>query len=175
MKKIIITTIVALGFLLNALSAQEFIVLENGQDQQINGMLVGFSAVLKETKKEADLYKITVTITNQGNDYLRIFESAPDVYIEKPEHAIAFFQFTNATGKALSATDARLFPHPLSVKVSYACKKCPPPTKKDEDPNEYYTKMAIVGTQFVGGATLNKVLNIRVPTGEEPKVRVMVY
>jgi len=153
---------------------QQFVDLENGTDVEINGLLVSVNFVKKDTKKGSDLYKLTATITNHGGDYMRIFDLAPELFVEKPENALAYFQFTNANGKALSATSGYFYPKPMYIKVPYKCKKCPP-IQKDEDPYEHYTKSIIIGTHFVSGATMSKSFNIRVPEGETPTVRVMVY
>jgi len=162
------------SILINPLFSQEFVELNSGEDVRINGLLVSFSAVLKESKKDSDLYRLTATVTNQGGDYIRVFDYSPDVFTEKPENALAYFQFTNATGKALSATNAYFYPKPMYIKIPYKCKKCPP-IKKDEDPYEHYVKSVIIGTQFVSGSTLTSIYNIRVAEGETPTVRVMIY
>lgn len=174
MKKLLFPFLILFCFSVNQGFSQNFVELTDGQDVELNGMLVSYNAVLKESKKESDLYRITTTITNKAGDFMRIFDVSPEVFIEKPENALAYFQFTNANGKALSATNAYFYPTPMYVKVSYKCKKCGP-LQKDEDPYEYFTKSAIVGTQFVAGSTLSKVSNVRVSEGEIPKVRVMVY
>lgn len=173
-KKIAPVLLLAFIVLSSPIFGQEFTELENGMDAQINGLLVSYSVVKKETKKGLDLYRLTATITNQGNDHLRIFDSSPEIFLEKPENAIAYFQFTNATGKALSATNAYFYPKPMYIKVPYKCPKCPP-IKKDEDPYEHLTKSVIIGTQFVSGSTQSNVFNIRVAEGDIPTVRVMVY
>lgn len=171
-----ITPVLFLAFIIlnSPIFGQEFADLENGMDTQINGLLVSYSVVKKETKKGLDLYRLTATITNQGNDYLRIFDASPEVFVEKPENALAYFQFTNATGKGLSATNGYFYPKPMYIKVPYKCPKCPP-IKKDEDPYEHFSKSVIIGIQFVSGSTQSKVFNIRVAEGEDPAVRVMIY
>ncbi|MDA3905328.1 MAG: hypothetical protein PF484_04555 [Bacteroidales bacterium] len=174
MKNIKLVLLLIFSILISPSFSQNFVDLKSGRDTEVNGILVSFNTVTKGTKRGNDLYRLTVTITNRGNDYMRIFNHSPEVFIKKPENAIAYFQITNATGKALSATNAYFYPKPMYIKVPYKCKKCPP-IKKDEDPYEHYTKSVIVGTQFVSGSTLNKVLNIRVPEGETPTVRVMIY
>lgn len=156
------------------LLGQNFVDLTEGKNTTINGILVGYSAVKKETKKGSDLYRITVTITNQGADYLRLFETAPDYFEENTANTLAYFQFTNANGKALSATSARFYPSPKYISVSYSCKKCTP-VAKDEDPDNHYTKSVLIGLQFPSGTTKSESYSIRVPEGEDPKVRVMVY
>lgn len=175
MKKINSLIACVVLFLINPIFGQEFVDLQNGEDAHINGLLVTYSSVKKETKKGSDLYKIILSITNHGNDYLRVFSQSTETFVEKAENALAYFQFTNANGKALSATSARMYPKPLRIKVPYKCKKCPPPTDKDEDPYNHFTKSVIIGTQFVSGSTLSKTYNIRVPEGEIPTIRAMIY
>ncbi len=174
MRRITRTLVFVFSLIVFTSYSQEFVELRSGEDVEVNGILVSYNAVLKDTKKESDLYRITTTITNRGGDYMRVFSSSPEVFIEKPENAIAYFQFTNANGKALSATSEYFYPKPMYIKVPYKCKKCPP-IAKDEDPYEHYTQTVIIGTQFVSGSTLSKVANVRVPEGEIPQVRVMVY
>lgn len=174
MKNLFIVIVFCFSILANPVFSQDFVDLRSGEDVEVNGILVSYNAVLKDTKKDSDLYRITTTITNRGGDYMRVFSSSPEIFIEKPENAIAYFQFTNANGKALSATSEYFYPKPMYIKVPYKCKKCPP-IAKDEDPYEHYTQSVIIGTQFVSGSTLSKVANVRVPEGEIPQVRVMVY
>lgn len=174
MKKNATCLLLFVSLFIGSTFGQEFIELSDSQEIEINGLLVGYTSVLKESKKDSDLYRITTTITNRGDNYIRIFESSPDVFTEKPDNALAYFQFTNATGKALSATSAYFYPKPMYIKVPYKCKKCPP-IAKDEDPYEHYVKSIIIGTQFVSGSTLTSQYNIRVDEGVIPKVRVMVY
>jgi len=174
MKTPALVTVFAIIILSSSLSAQGFVELKSGEDSQINGMIVSFNVVKKQTKKGNDLYKLTATVTNQENSNFRLFNKAQDVLIEETKNAIAYFQFTNATGKAMSSTGARFYPSPVYIKVPYECEKCPP-LKKDEDPNEYYSKSMVIGTEFATGSTISKMYNIRVPEGEEPTVRVMIY
>ncbi len=174
MKNFAYIFLIIFSFFANPLFSQSFVDLKDGKDIEINGILVGYNAVLKDSKKDSDLYRITTTITNRGGDYIRTFNVSPETFTEIPENAIAFFQFTNANGKALSATEAYLYPKPMYIKVPYKCKKCPP-IAKDEDPYEHYTKSVIIGTQFVSGSTLSKTYNIRVGEGEIPTIRVMIY
>ncbi len=174
MKKLTITLFILFTMLISTAFTQDFIELNNGQDSQINGLLVSYTVVKKGNKKGMDLYRLTATITNQGGDYMQIFSTSPEIYVQKAENSLAYFQFTNATGKGLSATSGRFYPKPMYIKVSYKYKKCPP-IAKDEDPYEHRTKSAIIGTKFAAGSTLSKVYNIRVAEGETPKVRVMIY
>jgi hypothetical protein len=166
--------LVIFAFMATNLKSQDFTQLENGKNIQVVGMLVGFTVVKKETKKGSDLYRLTATITNQSSDYLKIFETVPESFNDDPQNALAYFQFTNANGKALSATNARFYMNPKYIKVPYSCKKCPP-IKKDEDPYNHYTKSVIIGAEFLSGSTKSESYHIRVPEGEIPKVRVMVY
>lgn len=174
MKKLALVIGLIISLLGNTLFAQRFTQLKNGEDSLVNGMIVSYNVVKKQTKKGNDLYRLTATVTNQENNYFRLFSTAQDFLVEETKNAFAYFQFTNATGKALSNTSAYFYPSPVHIKVPYECEKCPP-LKKDEDPNEYYTKSVIIGTEFPVGSTLSKVYNIRVPEGEEPTVRVMIY
>jgi len=165
---------IIISILSNSLYSQGFIQLKKGEDSQVNGMIVSYNVVKKQTKKGNDLYRLTTTVTNQENNYFRLFSTAQDFIVEEKKNAFAYFQFTNATGKALSNTSAYFYPSAVHIKVPYECEKCPP-LKKDEDPNEYYTKSMIIGTEFAIGSTVSKVYNIRVPEGEDPMVRVMIY
>ncbi|MBC8320908.1 MAG: hypothetical protein H8E34_09320 [Bacteroidetes bacterium] len=174
MKIFTIVIVIIIGILFNPLFSQEFVDLKNGEDAHISGFLVSYSVVKKETKKDSDLYRLTATVTNQSAHYMRIFDVAPESFLEVPQNALAYFQFTNATGKALSATAAYFYPRPKYLKVSYKCKKCPP-IAKDEDPYEHFTESVIIGVEFNSGATISNAYHIRVPEGEEPTVRVMIY
>jgi hypothetical protein len=174
MKKLTFALFILFSMLTSTAFSQDFIELTDGQDSQINGLLVSYTVIKKGNKKGMDLYRLTATITNQGADYIQIFSTSPEIYIEKAENSLAYFQFTNATGKGLSATSGRFYPKPMYIKVPYKFKKCPP-IAKDEDPYEHRTKSALIGTKFAAGSTLSKVFNIRVPEGETPQVRVMIY
>jgi len=154
--------------------SQEFTELMDGEDAQIVGMLVSYNVVKRETKKGNDLYRLTATVTNQKSKHTHIFDVAMESFIEEPQNAIAYFQFTNANGKALSATSAHFYSKPLYITVPYKCKKCTP-VKEDEDPYNHYTKSVVIGSQFPIGSTISKVYHIRVPKGEVPTVRVMIY
>lgn len=169
-----LTFLIAIVILSNPVFNQGFVELKSGEDTEVNGMMVSFNIVKKQTKKESDLYKLTATVTNQNNNTFRLFSTAQDFLVEEKKNALAYFQFTNANGKAMSSTSARFYPSPVRIKVPYECEKCPP-LKKDEDPNEYYTKSVIIGTEFPIGSTISKVYNIRVPEGDEPTVRVIIY
>lgn len=175
MKKNTSILILLLSLFISPLFSQEFVDLIKEESIEVNELLASYTAVKKGTKKGSDLYKITISITNRGNDFLQIFNEAVPTFIKKPENAIAYFQFTNANGKAMSATSARFYPKPKYIKVPYKCKKCPPPTDKKADAYDHYTKSVIIGSQFVSGSSLSRTLNIRVPEGETPTVRVMIY
>ncbi len=156
------------------LVAQTFTQLEDGKDMQINGVLVSYSVVKKKTKKGEDLYHLTATITSQESNHRKLFNTARESLIEEPKNAIVYFQFTNATGKALSSTSAYFYPNKLYINVNYECDKCPP-IKEDEDPYIHNSKSVIIGTEFPQGSTSSDVFNIRVIEGDIPTVRVMVY
>ena len=174
MKIILSTFVLTTIFFYCTVFSQEFVELKNGEDAHINGMLVSYSVVKKETKKGSDLYRLTATVTNQNNNYTRLFDNAMESFNEVPENALAYFQFTNANGKAFSSTSARFYPKPMYINVPYKCKKCTP-VKEDEDPDNHYTKSVIIGSQLAAGSTLSDVYNIRVSEGEAPTVRVMIY
>ena len=158
----------------STLKSQSFTNLANGKDMEINGMLVSYSVVKKKTKKGEDLYHLTATITSQQSNHLKLFNTAQEFVTEKPKNAIAFFQFTNATGKALSSTEAYFYPNKIYINVDYECKKCPP-LEEDEDPYIHNSKSYIIGTEFPQGSTSSNVYNIRVLEGQTPTVRVMIY
>lgn len=174
MRNFIPIIILSIIILVSPVFGQEFTELKDGVDEQINGMLVSYSVVKKETKRGSDLYRLTATVTNQDNNYTRLFDVATESFNEEPQNALAYFQFTNANGKALSSTSARFYPKPLYISVPYKCKKCTP-VKEDEDPYNHYTESIIIGSQLAAGTTLSEVFNIRVPEGEIPTVRVMIY
>ncbi len=173
-KYIIVLVFISILLSVNPLKGQGFTELKDGEDMSINGMVVSYSVVKKQTKKGSDLYRLTATITSRDNDHLQIFNTAQDYIVNDTKNAIVFFQFTNATGKAFSDTKAYFYPNPIYINVNYKCPKCPP-LKKDEDPDNYNSKSVIIGTQFPSGSTLSNVYNIRVPEGDKPTVRVMVY
>ncbi len=173
MKNIYLLMLVVMLFSFQKVNSQDFVELKNGESAHIDGMMVSYTAVKKGNKKGSDKYLLTASITNQGADYIRIFNESTEQFIKEPHNALAYFQFTNANGKALSATSAHFYPDPKYIKVSYKCKKCPP-IKKDEDPYNHNSKSVIIGTQFYSGSTKSKSFHIRVPEGEVPKVRVLV-
>lgn len=174
MKNIVPALVIITILFVTPVFGQGFTELKNGEDAQINGMLVSYSIVKKETKKGSDLYRLTATVTNQNSKHTHIFDVAMESFIEEPQNAIAYFQFTNANGKALSATSGHFYPNPLYISVPYKCKKCTP-VKEDEDPYNHYTESVVIGSQFPVGSTISKVYHIRVPEGEVPTVRVMIY
>ncbi len=170
----IFITIITIFLFPNSLDAQTFTQLEDGKDMQIDGMLVSYSVVKKKSKKGEDLYHLTATITSQESNHRKLFNTARESLIEEPKNAIVFFQFTNATGKALSSTKAYFYPNKIYINVDYECDKCPP-IKEDEDPYIHNSKSYIIGTEFPQGSTSSSVYNIRVIEGDIPTVRVMVY
>lgn len=175
MKKRTSTLILLLSLFISPLFSQEFTDLNKEESVEVNQLMASFTTVKKGNKKGSDLYKITVSITNRGDDFQIIFDEAVPTFIKKPENAIAYFQFTNANGKGFSATKTHFYPKPKYIKVPYKCKKCPPPTDKKADKYDHYTKSVIIGSEFLSGSSLNRTLNIRVPEGEIPRVRVMIY
>jgi hypothetical protein len=170
----LLITFVLLIIFTTPITAQTFTQLEDGKDMQIDGVLVSYSVVKKKTKKGEDLYHLTATITSQESNHMKLFNTAKESMIEEPKNAIVYFQFTNATGKALSSTNAYFYPNKIHINVDYECDKCPP-IKEDEDPYIHNSKSYIIGTEFPQGSTSSSIYNIRVIEGETPTVRVMVY
>jgi len=168
------TLIIVIFLFTTSAVSQNFTQLEEGKDMQIDGMLVSYSVVKKKTKKGEDLYHLTATITSHQSNHLKLFNTAKESLIEEPKNAIAYFQFTNATGKALSSTNAYFYPNKIYINVNYECDKCPP-IKEDEDPYIHNSKSYIIGTEFPQGSTSSNVFNIRVAEGQIPTVRVMIY
>ncbi len=155
--------------------AQQFIRLTAGKNTQINNMSVSYIAALRKSRKGEDYYRITVSVTNNGADYLQLFPRAVKTYVKTGHSALAYFQFVNATGRGFSATSGKLYARPLTMVVPFKCKKCPPPPPNSKkDPYNHYVSTYIIGTQFRNGSTLSHSYNIRVPQGVVPVVRVMV-
>ncbi len=156
------------------LEAQQFVTLKAGKNTQINGFTASYIAALKKSKKGADYYRVTVSITNNSNDYMQLFTEASSTFEKTNHNALAYFQFVNATGRGLSATSGKLYARPLTMQVPYKCKKCPPPTDPKEDPYNHYINTYYIGTQFRNGFTISHSFDIRVKQGTIPVVRVMV-
>ncbi len=156
------------------LEAQQFVNLKAGKNTQINGISVSYIAARKKTKKGEDYYRITVSVTNRGADYMQLFSEASKTFSKTNHNALAYFQFVNATGRGLSATSGKLYARPLTMPVPYKCKKCPPPADSKEDPYNHYVSTYYIGMQFQSGATISHTYNTRVHEGVVPVVRVMI-
>ncbi len=156
------------------LEAQQFVILKAGKTTQINGISTSYIAALRKTKKGEDYYRITVSVTNTGNDFQQLFQVASTTYTKTDQNALAYFQFVNATGRGLSATTGKLYAGPLTIDVPYKCKKCPPPTDSHADKYNHYFATYVIGIQFLHGATITHAYDIRVHKGATPIVRAMI-
>jgi hypothetical protein len=161
-------------FILSTAHGQDFINLNPGETQEINGIAVSYVAAKKKTKKGEDLYRVTVSITNHGGDYIQVFPMAKRIFVKKDENALAYIQFTNATGRGMSATSGKLYSNPMVVQVPISCLKCPPPTNPKADKYTHTIKNYVVGTRFLSGSTISRAFNVRVSQGGFPNVRVMI-
>jgi len=153
---------------------QNFINLKAGETQEINGIAVSYIAAKKKTKKGQDLYRVTVTITNHGSDYLQMFPIAMKVFMKNDRNALAYFQFVNATGRGMSATTGKIHAKPLTIQVPIDCLKCPVPKDPKADKYKHTIKTYVIGTRFLSGSTFSRVFNIRVAEGSIPSVRAML-
>jgi hypothetical protein len=174
MKRFFLTFLLVSFFAGVHLEAQQFVTLKAGKNTQINGITTSYIAALKKSKKGADYYRITVSITNNSSDLQQLFSEASLTFIKNNHQPLAYFQFVNATGRGLSATSGKLYARPLTMQVPYKSKKCPPPKDPKEDPYNHYVATYYVGTQFRNGSTISHTFDIRVPEGTIPVVRVMI-
>ena len=174
MKKTTLLLLLSGIFVFSEMSAQQLVTLHNGKDTQINNYTVSYVATMKKSKKSEDYYRITVSVTNSGSDYMELFREAETNFDKEHLQPLAFFQFANATGRGFSATTGKLYPHPLTMPVPYRCKKCPPPSDSKEDPYNHYTATYYIGIQFRHGSLITGRYDIRVPAGTEPVVKVIV-
>ncbi|GMT45938.1 MAG: hypothetical protein IEMM0006_1770 [bacterium] len=174
MRKFVSTLFLVLIFSGVQLEAQNFVTLKAGKTTQINNIAVSYIAAIKKTKKGEDLYRVTISITNRGGVFQRIFSRAVKTFRKTDNNALAYFQFVNATGRAFSAISGKLYAQPLTIEMPYKCRKCPPPADKKKDLYNHYVKSYIIGTQFQSGTTLTGTYNIRVSRGVTPVVRVMI-
>lgn len=153
-------------------SAQDYVDAKLGETKSNGNIEVNFTGVKKKTKKGEDLYRVNVTVTNQGTSWNVLFSTAERSYIKSNKSAVAEINFLNATGRGMSATTGWLFGTPVTIMVPYKCKKCPPPKDKDKDPYNHYIKNYVIGVSFQNGASIYNSYNIRVPEGSIPEVRV---
>ncbi len=135
---------------------------------------MSYVATMKKSKKSEDYYRITVSVTNSGSDYMELFREAETRFDKEHLQPLAFFQFSNATGRGFSATTGKLYPQPLTMPVPYKCKKCPPPSDSKKDPYNHYTVTYYIGVQFRHGSLITGRYDIRVPAGTKPVVKVIV-
>jgi len=154
--------------------SQDFINLSPGKTREINGVAVSYVAAKKKTKKGQDLYRVTVSITNHGGDYIQVFHMARKVFVKTDQNALAYIQFMNATGRAMSATSGKIYSKPLTVQVPIDIPKCPPPTNPKADKYNHVIRTYVMGTRFLSGRTLSRTFNVRVSQGSFPQVRVML-
>jgi len=174
MRKIVSTLFLVLIFSGVQLEAQDFVTLKAGKTTQINNIAVSYIAAIKKTKNGEDLYRVTVSVTNRGSVFQRLFSMATRIFRKTDNNALAYFQFVNATGRAFSAVSAKLYAQPLTIDVPYKCRKCPPPVDKKKDLYNHHVRPYIIGTQFQSGTTLTGTYHIRVSRGATPVVRVMI-
>ena len=154
--------------------SQDFIDLKPGETQEINGVAVSYVAAKKKSRKGQDLYRVTVSITNHGGDYIQIFHMARKIFVKTDQNALAYIQFVNATGRAMSATSGKIYSKPLTVQVPIDIPKCPPPTNPKADKYNHVVRTYVTGTRFLSGSTLSRTFNVRVSQGSFPQVRVML-
>lgn len=173
MRLIKISTLILFMSFVFQLQAQDYVDLNLGDSQQLQGIQVNFNGVIKKTKKGEDYYRATVTVTNEGRSWYNIFDQAVTTYIKSEKSVVVHLNFLNATGRGMSATSGKIYGNPITVQVPYKCKKCPPPKDNKEDPYNHYLKPYVVGTQFLNGSSLVHSFSIRVHEGDKPKVRVM--
>jgi hypothetical protein len=175
MKRLVILMLLFGILSFTAMQAQQLVTLQNGKSTQINHYTVSYVATLKKTKKSEDYYRISVSVTNTGNDFLQLFPQATLSFVKEHQQPLAYFQFVNATGKGLSATSGKLYPNPVRMVVPYKCKKCPPPpADSKQDPYNHYSASYYIGVQFRHGSVKVHRYDIRVPSGTTPVVKVIV-
>lgn len=175
MKKLLISYLLLfLVFGTGVSKAQGYVDLQEGKTQSINGIDASYLTLKRKEKKGEDFYRITVTLTNQGANWIHIFSTAAPTFIKNERTAMAHFRFVNATGRGLSATTGRAFPQPILIKVPIDTKKCPPPKNPKEDPYNHELRTYVAGTQFLNGETVTYSFNIRVEEGIIPKVQVLI-
>jgi len=175
MNKFILSLFLVSFFAGMQLEAQQFVNLKAGKTTQINGISVSYIAAIRKTKKGEDYYRITVSITNNGNNHQQLFSEASKVFTKIGHDPLAYFQFVNATGRGFSAVSGKLYAGPLTIAVPYKTKKCPPPADSKEDPYNHYVETYFIGMQFPNGTTISKSFSIRVPEGVVPVVRAMLH
>ncbi len=175
MKKLLIFYLfIFLVFGTGVSKAQGYVELQEGKTQSINGIDASYLTLKRKEKRGEDYYRITVTVTNQAANWIHLFSKAAPTFIKNDRMAMAHFRFVNATGRGLSATNGKVFPQPILIKVPISVKKCPPPKNPKEDPYNHHLKTYVVGTQFLNGETVTHSFNIRVQEGTIPRVQVLI-
>ncbi|MBN2616138.1 MAG: hypothetical protein JXR71_10640 [Bacteroidales bacterium] len=174
MKSLQLSAFFVLLFLGFQVSAQNYVDLKLGESKQADNIKANFNGAIKKSKKGEDYYRVTVTITNEGMGWHTIFDKAMETYVKSDKSVIVHVNFTNATGRGLSATTGKIYGNPIYVDVPIRVKKCPPPKDKKEDPYNHFLRRYVVGVQFENGASLVHSFNIRVNEGVTPQVRVML-
>ena len=154
--------------------AQGFVDLSAGRTQRVYGFDASYQTFKRKTKKGEDYYRITVTVTNEGNNWIHVFPVAARRFRKNNKTFLADFRFVNATGRGFSATEGRLYPHPVYIKVPIDIKKNPPPKDPKADQYNHYMKTYVAGIQVLNGQTMTRSFNVRVRQGAIPRVQVMI-
>lgn len=154
--------------------AQGYVELQKDKTQNVSGIDVSYQTFRRKTKKGEDYYRVTVTLTNNGSNWIRIFPVALQRFVKNDRTAIAHFRFVNATGRGFSATSGRIFVQPIFIKVPISVRKNPPPKNPKDDPYNHYLRTYVAGIQFLYGATETRNFNIRVREGAIPRVQVLI-
>ncbi|MBU1013612.1 MAG: hypothetical protein KKG99_11440 [Bacteroidetes bacterium] len=143
--------------------SQNWQTLEEGQVIQINNIELSFIATYVKETGGQDVYEITATLNNMGNDYIALFENAVYEFVETPKNAWTQLKFSNASGKGLSAKEGFIYPDAISMRFPFKC--------KPEDKNPTW-ESRIIGVGLRQGQYKTKEWRIRVEKGEKPKVMV---
>ena len=154
--------------------AQGFVELQEGRPQSVYGFDASYQVFKRKTKKGEDYYRITVTLTNTGNDWVHVFRVARRRFVKNEKTLLADFRFVNATGRGFSSTNGKLFPQPVYIKVPIDVKKNPPPKNPKADPYNHYMKNYVAGMQVLHGQTMTRSFNVRVREGVIPRVQVLI-
>lgn len=175
MKKVLISYFfIFLVFGTGSSFAQGYVELREGKTQSIYGFDASYQTFKRKTKKGEDYYRITVTITNEGNNWIHVFPVATRRFAKNNKTFLADFRFVNATGRGFSSTNGKLYPQPLYIKVPIDIKKNPPPKNPKADPYDHYMKTYVAGVQFLSGQTMTRSFNVRVREGVIPRVQVLI-
>lgn len=154
--------------------AQGFVDLREGRTQTVYGFNASYQTFKRKTKKGEDYYRITVTLTNRGSDWVHVFPVAARRFVRNNKTFLADFRFVNATGRGFSATNGKLYPKPVYIKVPIDIKKNPPPKNPKADQYNHYMRTYVAGIQFLNGQTMTRSFNIRVRQDAIPRVQVLI-